>query len=133
MKIIVVSHGSFAKGLLESAQMIIGKQENVVAFGLYPTDSTHTLRNLLEEEMKNSEDKEEFLFLTDLFHGSPFNVVVSLMKDYPIYHITGINLPLFIEIMNKRTLLKGEELCAEIMKSAKDSISDVKNYLKEVM
>ena len=36
MKVIVVSHGDFAKGILSSIQMLLGPQEDLPAFGLYP-------------------------------------------------------------------------------------------------
>ena len=34
MKVIVVSHGSYARGLVDTAQMIAGEQEGLEAFGL---------------------------------------------------------------------------------------------------
>ncbi len=43
---------------------------------------------------------KKFFFLTNLFHGSPFNAVVSLMRDHEFHHITGINIPLAVEVMN---------------------------------
>ena len=36
MKVIVVSHGSYAKGLVDTVQMIAGEQEDLEAFGLDP-------------------------------------------------------------------------------------------------
>ena len=39
MKVIVVSHGSYARGLVDTAQMIAGEQEDLEAFGLEPEES----------------------------------------------------------------------------------------------
>ena len=36
MKVIVVSHGSYSQGLVESVQMLFGEQDDLVAYGLFP-------------------------------------------------------------------------------------------------
>ena len=42
MQFIMVSHGDLAKAMLGSAEMIVGKQERVQAFGLEPTEDVST-------------------------------------------------------------------------------------------
>lgn len=118
--------------------MIVGEQDDISAFGLYPTDNVEILKKTIEESIE-SYNGEEILFLTDLSHGSPFNIVVSLMNNASIYHITGINLPLLLEIimMKNSNTMSCEEICAEITKKIKNSIQDliydVRQYLNEVM
>ena len=93
MKVIAVSHGSYSKGLVDSVQMLVG-----------------------EQEINDTPEGEEILFLTDLFHGSPFNAVVSLMRDHEFHHITGIYIPLAVEVMMGRYADKSaEEICRGIM------------------
>ena len=36
MKVILVSHGSFSKGLFETMEMVLGEQQNLSYVGLYP-------------------------------------------------------------------------------------------------
>ena len=72
MKVIAVSHGSYSKGLVDSVQMLVGEQENLVAYGLFPEQTVATLTEQLEREVNDTPEGEEILFLTDLFHGSPF-------------------------------------------------------------
>ncbi|MDH6368061.1 MULTISPECIES: PTS sugar transporter subunit IIA [Breznakia] len=132
MKFILVSHGSFAKGLVESSQMIAGQQENLVSFGLYPEDDINDLKNKIETEFLKSE-MDNIVFFTDLFHGSPFNAVVSLMGKYDIYHITGMNLPLILEALMARMNedITPAELCKSLLANANNTIIDVKECLKE--
>ena len=126
MKVIVVSHGSYSKGLVESVQMLIGEQEDLVAHGLFPHETVNALTERLEEEIKNTKPGEEILFCSDLFHGSPFNAVVSLMKDYDFYHVTGINLPLAVEIMMGRYADKNaKQICEDLVKAAPDTFKYV--------
>lgn len=132
MKVIVVSHGDFSKGLVNSIQMLVGEQEDLVAYSLYPEQIVDSLREELEEEIKKTKEEEDILFLTDLFHGSPFNVVVSLMRDYNFYHITGINLPLAVEVMMGRYMDKNAEtICEEILNAAPGTVMDVNKMFEE--
>lgn len=134
MKIILVSHGSFSKGLFETIEMILGKQENVSYIGLYPHQGVEILKGDIMKEIKKADAGEEILILTDLFYGSPFNAVVQLMNTYDVYHLTGINVPLLMEIL----LMRGNEVCAkdicnEVMKLATSTVQDVKKYVEEVL
>lgn len=132
MKVIAVSHGDFSKGLINSIQMLVGEQEDLVAYGLYPEQTVDSLREELEEEIKKTKGGEDILFLTDLFHGSPFNVVVSLMRDYSFYHITGINLPLAVEVMMGRYMDKdAQTICEEILNAAPGTVMDVNKMFEE--
>lgn len=131
MKIILVSHGSYSKGLLDSVQMVLGPQEKLVAFGLFPEEGPLDLTQKLEEELKVSEN-DDILFMTDLFHGSPFNCVVSLMRDYKFHHITGINLPLLIEaLMSRNGGLAIEAVCENLIALAPETFKDVGKFFEE--
>ncbi len=132
MKVIAVSHGSFSKGLVESVQMLVGEQENLTAYGLYPENTVESLTEELERELKAAPEGEEILFLTDLFHGSPFNAVVSLMRDYKFHHITGVNLPLAITILLERdSAASAEELCRKIESFAAETVLYVNKLFEE--
>lgn len=138
MKIIMISHGDFFKGLLSSAQMIVGEQDEITALGLYPKDNIEGFKQTVKEMIEENKG-EDVLFLTDLSHGSPFNVVVSQMNNDSIYHITGINMPLFLELimMKNSNAMSCEEICSEITKkiqnSIHESIYDVRKFLNEVI
>lgn len=133
MKVILVSHGSFSKGLYETMDMVLGKQENLTYVGLYPHQGVDVLQKAIENEIVSAQPGEEILILTDLFYGSPFNAVVQLMNKYDLYHLTGINVPLLMEILLMRgNGKKAEEICAEAMKLAGSTVQDVRMYLKDL-
>ena len=126
MKVIVVSHGSYARGLVDTAQMIAGEQEDLEAFGLEPEESVDTLREKIRESIEQTSEGEEVLILTDLFYGSPFNTVISLMSEYDLYHVTGINLPLMMEVVMGRYAEKSaQEVCKDLLKAAPETVKDV--------
>ncbi|MDO4168338.1 MAG: PTS sugar transporter subunit IIA [Lachnospiraceae bacterium] len=126
VKVIAVSHGSFSKGLVDSVQMLVGEQEELVAYGLYPEQTVATLKEKLKAELDATPKGVEILFLTDLFHGSPFNAVVDLMRDYDFYHVTGINIPLAVLVMMGRYSDKNaEEICRDLIAEAPDTVKYV--------
>lgn len=129
---ILVSHGDLAKSILESAQMIIGEQENVSAFGLYPTEDIGGLKDKIEVAIEKVKDQEIICF-TDLFSGSPFNAVVGLMGQYPISHITGMNLPMILEALMLRMNEENtkEAICAKLIEQAPETFIDVNDYLEK--
>lgn len=131
MKVVLVSHGPFAKGLLESVQMVLGEQKDLTAHCLLPEEPPSALSERLEAELASA-GEEKVLFLTDLYHGTPFNVVVSLMRNYQFGHVTGINLPLLIEaLMNRNAGVPMEQICSQMVESAKGTTLDVNELLKE--
>ena len=133
MKVIVVSHGSYARGLVDTVQMIAGKQEDLEAFGLESEESVDTLKEKIRQSIEQASQEEEILILTDIFYGSPFNTVISLMPEYDLYHVTGINLPLMMEVIMGRISGKhAEEICKELLKAAPETVRDVRELYKEV-
>ena len=55
MKVILVSHGSFSKGLFETMEMVLGEQQNLSYVGLYPhqgVDILKILRRNLQKQMR---------------------------------------------------------------------------------
>lgn len=132
MKFILVSHGDLAKSMLGSAQMIVGEQDGAQAFGLYPKDDIGGLKDKIQQAIEEL-DGEEIICFTDLFSGSPFNAVVSLMGTYPIRHITGMNLPLVLEAFMMRMNEENtkEDICAKLITQAPETVIDVNVYLEQ--
>ena len=120
MKVIAVSHGSYSKGLVDSVQMLVGEQESLVAYGLFPEQTVATLTEKLEKEINDTPEGEEILFLTDLFHGSPFNAVVSLMRDHEFHHMMG-----------RYADKSAEEICRGIMEAAPDTVKYVNDLFDD--
>lgn len=131
MHFIMVSHGDLAKSMLGSAQMIVGEQNNVSVFGLYPTDDITGLKDKIQAVVE--EVQEDIVCFTDLFSGSPFNAVVGLMGQYPIRHITGMNLPLVLEAFMLRLNDENtvEDICTKLILQAPETFIDVNNYLEK--
>lgn len=95
-KVVIASHGDFSKGLLSSIEMIIGKQENLKTYSLYPGESPDEFVKDIEEEML---DQDEYIILTDLLGGSVHTALMALCKYKNIHIISGVSLNLALEIL----------------------------------
>lgn len=104
--LIFASHGDFAKAALASAEMIAGKQENVIALALELDSSADEM----EQWIKEAYDKlrvtcSEVVILCDIYGGTPFNAInKNLIKGMEAIAYTGLSLPLVIDLLLSRGL-----------------------------
>lgn len=98
MKILLVSHGGLASGLLGSFEMIAGKNECISAISL-TDEGIGEFSKQLTQYLENHEN-EQVLILCDIKGGTPFNEAYReyLAKPNQIKVISGMNLPMLIEI-----------------------------------
>ena len=64
MKIVLVSHGSFSKGLFETMEMVLGPQEDLSYVGLYPQEGIDALKGRIEDEFyfRKQRKMKKFLY-----------------------------------------------------------------------
>jgi PTS system mannose-specific IIA component len=98
--ILLISHGPFCEGLLNSLQMITGPQNNIADLSLKEGESPDTYRDMLEKKISESQD--ECLIFCDLKGGTPYNTAGSLKQKYDFELITGMNLPMLISVITTR-------------------------------
>ena len=101
LAIIVTGHGEFARGILQSAEMIFGKAQKVVAVTLAGNESVEDLVNRYQAAIQQLQPVSELLFLVDLWGGSPFNAARQLVMQHPENYglVAGLNLPMLIEAL----------------------------------
>ena len=102
IELILVSHGSFAAGLREAAEMILGEQEQVSVLGLYQGDSPDSFAQKLEELIGETGDSKQVLVLSDLQSGTPYNAGMVMAMKLGSACIAGVNLPMLLEIPGPR-------------------------------
>ncbi len=121
INILIVSHGSFGNELLKSSEMIIGKIQNVECISFNVGDKYIDLCKKVEESIKRVGNNDLIVF-TDMYGGSTFNAVDKLMKNNNFYHISGVNLPLFMDIAINKDSYSMDEMIEKIIKNGKKSI-----------
>ena len=127
--ILVVTHGNFGTELLKSAELIIGKQENVKALSLNQGDNVEELCDNVSKSIKQLDKGDGVLVLTDLFGGSPSNVTATNMKNGHFQSLAGVNLPMLIEALDARNNEKLEELVDKVYTSGVEGIRNIRHEL----
>jgi mannose/fructose/sorbose-specific phosphotransferase system IIA component len=124
--VIFVSHGGYAEGVRDAAQLILGEQPHVGTVSLPPNGSTEQVG----AEVSAALDRigvvgGEALILADLMGGSPANAVGALALASPALHVvSGLNLPMVLEVLTS-TASTAAELAAVAAKAGRDGIIDV--------
>ena len=124
--IILASHGGFAEGIYQSGEMIFGKQENVKACILKPSEGPDDIRKKMEDAIASFDDPEQVLFLIDLWGGTPFNQANNLFDKHQDTWaiVTGLNLPMLIEAYGARLQdgITAQQIAKQIMEPAKNGV-----------
>ena len=96
--ILLVSHGALAHAMEESAQMLQGSCAAVHTMEITPDMSVERFEQSLHDALWELRAKGDIVVLSDIPLGTPFNVRLRLMRETEVLHITGANLPLFLEL-----------------------------------
>lgn len=123
----MAAHGPSPKALLESSRMIIGDLPQVTAVSLMPGDSLKGLIDRLRRSCEEVESGDGVLILLDLFGGTPANAAALLMQQREKTHaVTGVNLPMLVEILlERKTHNKVEILAQTAVTAGKNGIINI--------
>ncbi|WP_080872011.1 mannose/fructose/sorbose PTS transporter subunit IIA [Oceanobacillus timonensis] len=123
--IIIATHGEFATGILQSAAMIFGEQENVEAVTLMPSEGPNDVRAKMEKAIASFDNQDDVLFLVDLWGGTPFNQANSLIEGHEDKWaiVAGLNLAMVIESYASRLSMNtAHEIAGHIIGTAKEAV-----------
>ncbi|MGG7214877.1 PTS sugar transporter subunit IIA [Clostridium nigeriense] len=96
LNIVIATHGKFGEEIIKSAEMIVGKMDNIKSVSLIPSMSFEDFTK--EANTVLSDLSGDTLVLVDLYGGTPCNVFTALTKKYNHNVITGLNLPMLIDL-----------------------------------
>lgn len=120
---VVLNHGRFGEELIKSAELIVGKTENIHAISLLSGMSIEEYYQNVRSYLSSLAGKE-ILLLTDLYGGTPSNVGMMLQREFSLHVLCGVNLPMLIELILKRNndVCSIEKLMDTAMEAARASI-----------
>lgn len=128
--IIVGTHGKFSEELVKSSEMIFGNQENIKYVTFEPGESPDGLVEKYRDMMKELDYTDGLLFMVDLFGGSPYNAASRIAAENENMDIiTGVNLPMLLEVFASRGFSSIGELVNTALSSASFSIKSFKSTL----
>ena len=122
--IIVATHGGLAEGMIDTLELMIGKQENIWFLGLRHEDSIDTFIKRVDSFAVDTD--HDILFMTDLLGASPYNAAAQAIhhnRDKHVICVSGINLSMLVEAALKRNDMKLDELADYLVETGKQGIA----------
>ncbi len=109
------------------AQEISGKQEGLLSESLALDESPEKLEQRLSELADKRGGLKSVLFLVDLKGGTPWNVVLRLGKAQNVNCVSGLNMPMLLEAVLRRSEMSPAELAIAVAEAGKTGVvnSDV--------
>lgn len=95
-KFFLISHNEYAHGLKKALEMITGVHDNLYSYGLMPGEHPDTIIKKIEEDISEQDD---VIILGDIAGGSMCNSALRLTQKPNVRLISGMNLPLAMEII----------------------------------
>lgn len=108
--IVIATHGTLSDGLKDTAEVIMGSTNNIATVNLNPGDDVQELGGKIEAAIKEVDNGEGVVVLTDLVSASPYNQSVLIINGLEaalqanVYVIGGVNLPMLLETINHQLL-----------------------------
>lgn len=107
-KVILVAHGKLADEMKNSAEMIFGQLSNFYPIDFLKEEGLESIQKKIENVMVD--ETQQYLILTDLFCGTPYNAscAVAMKRENQCIHIlSGMSLPLVLEAAS---MIEGTEI-----------------------
>lgn len=133
--ILIITHGTLSEGLMDSLRLIMGEQEAYATLSLRWEDSIEELAESIKSKVLELESGSGVLVLVDLFSASPFNqaaIALHSMNSQSFRLISGVNLPMLIEVFNQRMIgLDLNGLYVRAMEAGKEGIKELAEEIKQ--
>jgi PTS system mannose-specific IIA component len=128
--VLIVSHGLLAEALITTVQSIVGRTERIGGVSVWPEDSPKELKNRIREKLRELDDGEGVLILTDMLGGTPTNISLPSLEKEEVEVVTGVNIPMLLTLSSYRRGRSLKEIGSLVKRSGRRSIILVKELLK---
>ena len=129
--LLLVSHGTIAESFLEVSLEIVGPVKGVQVVSLAePIDEEKVMEDI-RKARKEIDQGDGILILTDMFGGTPANLCFSLLEDPRVEVLTGMNLPMILQILSSRKDASLPELAGIAMRCGRENIYLAREILEQ--
>ena len=130
--IVVCTHSNFAAGIRDAVTMIAGEQTDFEVMGFQEGDEMLAYSDRLKQIAQQYENHHQpYVFVVDLFGATPFNASAAALSAFDTAILSGVNLPLLLELVMQRVHCEDVPSLLESAKTAaQESIQLV--HMKEM-
>jgi PTS system mannose-specific IIA component len=127
----LITHGKLADILINTAEEITGPLENISSVIVDKDDDPKKVRGTVSKAIKEVDQGDGVIILTDMFGGTPSNIGLSFLSSGKVELITGVNLPILLKLASRKADESLSELAGMLKKKGQDSIVLASEMLKE--
>jgi PTS system mannose-specific IIA component len=121
--ILIISHAKLGRELVNAAEFILGKIDNLETISVEGIPELEQLRRSLSGSLERLEKGQGVLILTDMFGGTPNNISLAFLKAGQVEVVTGVNLPMLIKAATARIKSDIRQLGVLVGKTGQGAIS----------
>ena len=129
-KFLIATHGTLARGVKSSLDLIIGSMEDVFLIEAYVSDNK-SIEDELKIVMDNVKDGDEIVIFSDLLGGSVTNQILQYALKENVHVVSGFNLPLLLDILLADTDSPVAVVIENGINNAKDQIVYVNKLIAQ--
>ncbi|MBT3181802.1 MAG: PTS fructose transporter subunit IIA [Deltaproteobacteria bacterium] len=96
--IVIVSHGNIGCEMVNATNRIIPDLKHMSGVAIESDDPPQSIRHQIEKSIKDVDDGDGVLILTDMFGGTPSNICLSFLDNSKTEVISGFNMPMLIKL-----------------------------------
>ena len=101
--ILLITHGTLGESLIHCASHVVNKRPpRLKQLSITAQDDPLTLLPQARALVKELDDGDGVLILTDMYGGSPANIAAKLLVSGKIEGVAGVNLPMLIRVLTYR-------------------------------
>ena len=129
-KYLIAAHGSFSSGIKSSIDMIIGQVDHVFVIDAY-ADGNKSIEENIKAMVAKLQTEDELIVFSDLLGGSVTNQILHHVRRENVHVVSGMNLPLLIDIMLADSDLPVSEVVENAIANAKEQIVYVNKLINK--
>lgn len=132
-KLLIATHGTFAKGIKESLIFILGECRQVDVLCAY-TELEFDMGRAAERIVGGLDEEDELIVVADVFGGSVASAFSSYIGQKPVYVLCGVNFPMLLSLVTTLDLEQDTKtLVDEALRAAKEGIVSLNEVMGETI
>jgi PTS system mannose-specific IIA component len=100
--LLVVSHGTLAQAMLDTASEIVGPFAAGEAVAVSRHESLEAIESAMDAAVRRVDLGDGVLVLADVFGGTASNVAMGLVARHRVQVVAGCNLPMLLKLGSAR-------------------------------
>jgi PTS system mannose-specific IIA component len=121
--ILIVTHQELAEALMSVWDLILGRQEGIVAVSLDPSAPPEVSRQQIQRSLSQVNGGNGVIILTDMLGGTPSNLTLSFLQEGKVEVVTGVNLPMLMKLAHIRDQQDLREAALSLKQSGQKGIT----------